>query len=74
MEFTTSISEILLFAVALAGFMAVIDAIILVRMISKYNDKVEREVRRRLRGTKIVSNFNVRMVMVDDTPQKYEET
>ena len=43
------------------------------RMVENFDRKVDREVNRRLRNTKVVYKFNVRTDFVDDTPEKYAQ-
>lgn len=65
--------EILAFAAACSGFFAWISAKVWSKDSRRFDREVEREVNRRLNDTKIVSNFNVRMIVVDETSGKYEE-
>lgn len=74
MEILKFIGIVLLVAIGCAGIIAIATAIIWVRLMSQYENKVEREVDRRLRGTVIRSRFNVRPVVIDDTSGVDEET
>lgn len=51
-----------------AGAVAIISAFVYEKMVENFENKVEREVNRRLRGTKVVSHFDVRVEVVDETP------
>lgn len=64
---------ILVVAAASAGFFAVLSSIIWSKDSARFYRCVEREVNRRLKDTRVVSNFNVRMVVVDETSGNYEE-
>jgi len=65
--------EILVFAAACSGLFAWLSAKVWSKDSRRFDRAVEREVNRRLKDTKVVSNFNVRMVVVDETSGKYEE-
>lgn len=65
--------EILAFAAACSGFFAWISAKVWSKDSRRFDREVEREVNRRLKDTKIVSNFNVRMVVVDEASDVYEK-
>jgi hypothetical protein len=74
MDFLRCVVWILLIALGCAGVIAVITALLWARMMSKNERIIEREVNRRLQNTKIVTRFNVRTVVVDETSGADEET
>lgn len=73
MEFLKWAAEILAFAVVCSGFFAWFSANVWSVYSKRFDREVEREVNRRIRDMKVVSNFNVRMVVVDETSGEYEE-
>lgn len=73
MNLLSTIACIVLVAILSAGAVAVVSAVAWMRMVENFDRKVDREVNRRLRNTKVVYKFNVRTDFVDDTPEKYAQ-
>ena len=67
------IISIVLVALACSGAAAFASTLVIFKMITSFDKKVEQEVNRRLRHTKFVPKFNVRMNVVDESRGDYEE-